>query len=426
MPVTTTELMRFILELLANPTKAEAFAENPNSAMAVAGLSGVTCADVDALTPIIANAAPGAVAIVGGGGGTAGEMIHHIIKNVAVSNFANSGVIQNIWAAGDVRQAFAGDGGFAVGGPLITNDPIIVGDGNLVATDEAQAAGRDIIQNNGDGNMALGGDLTVAQDDAVVAGGDALAQGDKVGGNNNEAPNTGNDNSVHVGGNQNNAENTGNDNSITVGDISVDLSDNSDNSIDNSVGGDYWAEGSNVGGIGNDNSDNRNQGNTSDSGNTVVLNDDDSINVGTVAVDLSNNSTNAILTDNSIGGNQNNAENTGNAVGGNQNNATDTGNFTDESVTVGDVTLDVDVALDNSTTTVSGDTTTVDATWTDNSVQVGDVASGNTYDAGDTASYNQQSWSDDNSTYNEQSWGDYQSGNTTTTDSHNITGADVL
>src|SRR5690606_6849208 len=197
MAVTSTELLRFILSLLGDSSKAEDFMADPSGVMASAGLGGVTCADVDAITPVIANAAHGAIAIAGGGS-TPAEMVQHIVKNVAVSNFDNSGVIQNIWSEGDVQQAFAGDGGLALGGNLITDDPIITGDGNIVATDTAQASGRDTIQNQGDGNLALGGDQTIAQDNGVMAGGDAIAQGDKVGGNNNEAENTGNDNSVHV------------------------------------------------------------------------------------------------------------------------------------------------------------------------------------------------------------------------------------
>lgn len=464
MSVASVELLRFILGLLGDPSKADEFTENPSGALASAGLSNVSCADVDAITPLIANSVPGAVAIAYSEAASPSEMIHHIVKNVAMNTFDNSGVIQNIWSTGDVRQAFASDGGLAFGGDLLTNDPVVVGDGNIIASDDAHAAGRDIIQNQGEGNLALGGDQTIAQDSGVIAGGDSLAGGDKVGGNNNEASNTGNDNSVSVGGNQNNAANTGNDNSVsvggnqnnaentgnstvhdesvTVGDISIDNSDHSDNSDrsdnsdhsdnsttigdvsldlssdttvggnqnnaentgnttnhdqstsvggsqnnaantgnvtnhdesttvgnvgidlsqDSSVGGDYWADGSNVGGIGN--TDSRNSNNTSDSGNTVVLteNNDNSISVGTVAVDLSQ----------------------------------------DNSVTVGDVTLTDDHSVtsgDTNTTvvddhsTTSGDTVTtvvddnsltVGDVTLDSSTTVGDVSLDNSYTGGDT------------------------------------------
>ena len=480
MPVTTSELLQFILDLLADPTKADAFSADPNGALAAAGLADVSCADVDAIAPLIANSAPGAVAIagVGGGGAEPTEMIHHLVKNVAVSSFDNSGVIQNIWGAGEVRQAFASDGGFALGGSLFTDDPVVVGDGNLIASDSAHAAGRDIIQNQADGNLALGGDQTIAQDAGVIAGGDAIAEGDKVGGNNNQAGNTGNDNSVTVGGNQNNAGNTGNDNSVsvggnqnnaqntgntqlndnsvtvggnqnnadntgnstihdesvtigdiavdlsqdhstTIGDIAVDLSDhsdhsttigdiavdlsndnsiggnqnnaentgnvvggnqnnaqntgndnsdNSDNSLNvgdvdvvlgDSVGGDNWESGSNAGGIGN--TDNRNSNNTNDSGNTVVMTEtnDDSINVGTVAVDLSNNSDNSDNTNNST------------VVGGNQNNAGNTGNDNSTNTEIGDI--EVDLSEDNSVGDITNVEVSADDNSVDNSLDVGGV-----------------------------------------------------
>ena len=505
MSVTTTELLRFILSLLGDQAKADEFMANPSEAMASAGLASVTCADVDAITPVIANASQGAVAIVSAG--TPGEMIQHIIKNVAVSNttYDNSGVIQNVWSSGELNQAFAGDGGLALSGDLTTDAPVITGDGNIVATDTAQASGRDTIQNQADGNLNLGGDQTIAQDEGVVAGGDAIAQGDKVGGNQYNAENTGNDNSVSiggnqnnaentgnttvhdqsttiggnqnnaentgnttlhdqsttigdisvdlsdrsdnsvsVGGNQNNAENTGNDNSVNVGDVSVDLSDRSDNSTtigdvdlsdrsdnsitvgdvtvdlseDNSVGGDYWAEGSNVGGIGN--TDSRNSGNVNDSGNTLAISEthDDSINVGTVAIDLSNTLNNTTNEDNSV--------NVG-AVDLSQDNSVNVGDVTttltdDNSVTVGDVDLsednsvtvgDVDLSTDNSLTVGDIDLST------DNSIGVGDVAvdaSTNAYvyedsssTAGDTYTYTDESTS----------YGDYYeqgSGNTASID----------
>src|SRR5699024_1891173 len=108
--VASVNLLSFILSLLGDSSKAEEFTENPTTALAVAGLSDISCADVDAIAPLIANSVPGAVAIasVGGGGAAAvapAEMIQHIVKNVAVSTFDNSGVIQNIWSAGEVRQA---------------------------------------------------------------------------------------------------------------------------------------------------------------------------------------------------------------------------------------------------------------------------------------------------------------------------------
>jgi len=437
MSVSSIELLRFILGLLGDPGKAKAFNDDPSGALSVAGLSDISCADVDAIAPLIANSVPGAVAIakVGGAGGAEPtSMIKEIVHNVAVSTFDNSGVIQNIWGANEVRQAFASDGGLAIGGDLFAKDPVIVGDGNVVATDRAQAAGRDVIQNNGDGNLALGSEQTIAQDSGVIAGGDSMAGGDKVGGNNNEAENTGNDNSVTigdisvdlsrdesttvggnqynaentgnttlhdqsvtVGGNQNNAENTGNatyhDESTTIGDIAVDLSDRSDNSTtvggnqnnaentgnatyhdesitvgdvdlsddnsttigdisvdlsdDHSIGGDNWEEGSNVGGIGN--TDSRNSNNTVDSGNTVVLTkvDDNSLNVGTIAVDLSE--------DNSV--------KTGDIIDDDSVTVGDVDLSQDHSTTVGDVA--VDLSDDNSVTT--GDI--VD----DDSISVGDV-----------------------------------------------------
>ncbi|MFD2775625.1 beta strand repeat-containing protein, partial [Leucobacter albus] len=392
----------------------------------------------------------------------------HLIQNVAVSNFDNSGIIQNVWSAGELRQAFASDGGLAFGGDFQTDAPIITGDGNIVATDTAQASGRDTIQNQGDGNLALGGDQTIAQDTGVIAGGDALAQGDKVGGNNNEAENTGNQSSISFGGNNNAAENTGNDNSVSiggnnnaaentgntlsVGDVAVDLSDRSDNSVsvggnqnnaentgntvgdvavdlsdrsDNSVtiggnnnaaentgntssiggnnnaaentgntlnigdiavdssetiGGDYWENGSNTGGIGN--IDNRNQGNTTDSGNTVAIteNHDMSTNFGSIALDLSDHSDNS--------DHSNSSDNSTNTVI-DDHSVTTGDTFTDSSTTSGDLAIDLSDHSDNSnssTNTViddhsvtSGDTVIDASTET-----TGYVYDDHTYNAGDT------------------------------------------
>ncbi|MGO1959245.1 MAG: IniB N-terminal domain-containing protein, partial [Canibacter sp.] len=99
MAVTTAELLRFILDLLGDPAKAEEFTEDPSGALSSAGLSGVSCADVDAIAPLIANSVPGAVAIAGIGGpsATPAQMIDHLVQNVAVSNFDNSGLMQTIW-----------------------------------------------------------------------------------------------------------------------------------------------------------------------------------------------------------------------------------------------------------------------------------------------------------------------------------------
>ena len=432
MPVAVTDLLRFILQLLGDPAKAEEFNSDPSGILASAGLGDLSCAEVDAITPLVANAAPGAVAISHAGGvgqPEPAEMIQNLVKSVAVSNYDNSGIIQNIWGADEVTQAFASEGGLAFGGDLLGEDPVVIGDGNVVATDTAQASGRDTIQNQADGNLALGGDQTIAQDDGVIAGNDNIAQGDKVGGNNNTAENTGNDNSVSVGGNQNNAENTGNDNSVSVGgnqhnaentgnttnhdqsfsvgDVSIDNSDNSDNSTtvggnqnnaentgnatyhdesftvgdvtvdasdDHSVGGDYWEGGSNVGGIGN--TDNRNSGNTSDSGNTVAYTEanDSSTNVGTVAIDMSTQEDNSSTT-------------------GDVDNST----HTDNSIAVGDVSLDTSDNSDNSVT--SGDVD--NSTQTDNSSTSGDVDNSvqddHSLTTGDTVDYDYNYTLDDHS-----------------------------
>src|SRR5690625_3618489 len=267
MSVAVSELLRFILQLLGDPAKAEEFSADPTGALAVAGLDGVTCAEVDAITPLVANAVPGVVSIAHHGptafnGGPSApepaEMIRQLVSNVEVNSFANSGVISNIWGADEVTQAFAADGGMVFGGDLGGEDPIVIGNGNIVASDTAQASGRDTIQNQADGNLALGGDQTIAQDDGAI-----------VGGNNNVAENTGNDNSVSVGGNQHNAENTGNDNSQSVGgnQYNAENSGNTQNQDDSvSVGG--------------------NQYNAENSGNTQ--NEDNSFNVGDI--DLSDNS----------------------------------------------------------------------------------------------------------------------------------------
>src|SRR5690625_2626241 len=127
MSVAVSELLRFILQLLGDPAKAEEFSADPTGALAVAGLDGVTCAEVDAITPLVANAVPGVVSIAHHGpiafnGGPSApepaEMIRQLVSNVEVNSFANSGVISNIWGADEVTQAFAADGGMVFGGDL--------------------------------------------------------------------------------------------------------------------------------------------------------------------------------------------------------------------------------------------------------------------------------------------------------------------
>src|SRR5690625_7647033 len=105
MSVAVSELLRFILQLLGDPAKAEEFSADPTGALAVAGLDGVTCAEVDAITPLVANAVPGAVSIAHhgpiafNGGPSAPEpagMIRPPRHNVERDGFANSGGSSNI------------------------------------------------------------------------------------------------------------------------------------------------------------------------------------------------------------------------------------------------------------------------------------------------------------------------------------------
>ena len=53
-----TTLLDFILDLLRDPAKAQAFNEDPHAALASAGLTGVTPHDVNAVLPMVADCSP--------------------------------------------------------------------------------------------------------------------------------------------------------------------------------------------------------------------------------------------------------------------------------------------------------------------------------------------------------------------------------
>ncbi|HQV91109.1 MAG TPA: IniB N-terminal domain-containing protein, partial [Phycicoccus sp.] len=64
-----SDLLDFILNLLRNPDAAAAFNADPEGSLAKAGLGGLTCADVDAVRPVVLDVA---MAAPSGGGGHGG------------------------------------------------------------------------------------------------------------------------------------------------------------------------------------------------------------------------------------------------------------------------------------------------------------------------------------------------------------------
>ncbi|MFT4125055.1 MAG: IniB N-terminal domain-containing protein [Gordonia sp. (in: high G+C Gram-positive bacteria)] len=87
--MSATSLLDFVLSLTGDPAAAAAYAEDPQAALAAAGLEGVAPADIDALLPLAAGPAAPA-------GGLFGAVDHGSGANAQTS----------VWAGSDVASAF--------------------------------------------------------------------------------------------------------------------------------------------------------------------------------------------------------------------------------------------------------------------------------------------------------------------------------
>ena len=168
-----TTLLNFILSLIGDEEAAAAFNDDPEGSLSAAGLSDVTAGDVQNLLPLVADYTPALGAHAASAGlGAAGLTVAVAAPNAVTPSFADDAegpvsILQtfiqnytadtinahNMWADGDVTQAFAyGEHAIAAGGDV-----------------------EEVVQANGEGSFAAGGDIeevVVAEDDAVVIGGD--------------------------------------------------------------------------------------------------------------------------------------------------------------------------------------------------------------------------------------------------------------
>jgi hypothetical protein len=194
----TAALLDFLMSLLRDPDAAAEFAADPEGALEKAGLSEITCDDVDTVMPVVLDYAPmvgereyntggntttGGDAggpVTGGSGGHGGhgghggnggngghghghghgvehahavQQIHHVVKNYSYTvtddrdTIVDQSVNQNIWADGDVLQVFDQDSVVASG-------------------DHAVAAGDDAwvdqsTDNSIDVDLEAGGDINI-------------------------------------------------------------------------------------------------------------------------------------------------------------------------------------------------------------------------------------------------------------------------
>ncbi|MGZ5421877.1 MAG: IniB N-terminal domain-containing protein, partial [Aeromicrobium sp.] len=216
---TSTTLLNFILGLLGNESKAAAFEANPDATLAGAGLSGVSVADVDAMLPLIADYVPvsagaasagavtagavtaGAVSSGAGdfarsasaagpassgpsghdgGGGDSTEIVTHLqflINHYSFNGDNMSVISQNIWADGDVEQAFAQSGGIALGedAELEAEGAVVTGAGAIGLGEDSEFEAEGAVV-TGAGAVGLGEDSEI--EGPVVTGAGAVALGE--------------------------------------------------------------------------------------------------------------------------------------------------------------------------------------------------------------------------------------------------------
>ncbi len=161
-----TTLLNFILQLLADPELAESYVANPEETLADNGLSGVTAAEVThtvgtVSTLVNAGAAPAAAFAIPVAAAAPADILNSFVTNY----YADS--INNVWADGDVTQAFAAPGGIAIAGGEEVEDVNIATDGGLVIGGDVEHSG---VANGG--GIAAHGDVEFENVGEVVVGDD--------------------------------------------------------------------------------------------------------------------------------------------------------------------------------------------------------------------------------------------------------------
>ena len=166
MPATTSSLFDFILQLLANPGLAQSFLSDPdgtfdgidlnqidvtvvateiNNAASLLNSSGVASITIPALLP----------------GVTGGQLLDSFVTGF----YADHPITSNVWADGDVSQAFANVGGVAVAAGEEIEDVIAAAGGSVAVGGDVEESG---IANGG--GIAAGGDIEFEEIDDITVG----------------------------------------------------------------------------------------------------------------------------------------------------------------------------------------------------------------------------------------------------------------
>ena len=191
MPATTSSLFDFILQLLANPALAQSFLSDPdgtfdgvdlnqtditivateiNNAASLLNSSGIASIAIPALVP----------------GLTGGQLLDSFVT----SFYADHPTTSNVWADGDVSQAFANVGGVAVAAGEEVEDVIAAAGGSVAVGGDVEESG---IANGG--GIASGGDIEFEENDDITVGdgnvqifgnGNDVVGGDQI--NNDDSP----------------------------------------------------------------------------------------------------------------------------------------------------------------------------------------------------------------------------------------------
>ena len=134
-----TTLLNFILQLLSDPELAQSYAANPEETLAENGLGGASAAEVSHAVSTVGSLAAASAPATAFAIPVAADASPASILNSFVNNFYAGS--NNVWADGDVTQAFAGPGGVAIASQDEVEDVTIATDGGLAIGGDVEHSG---------------------------------------------------------------------------------------------------------------------------------------------------------------------------------------------------------------------------------------------------------------------------------------------
>ena len=191
MPATTSSLFDFILQLLANPALAQSFLSDPDGTFDGVDLNQtditIVATEINNAASLLNSSGVASIAIpVIVPGLTGGQLLDSFVT----SFYADHPTTSNVWADGDVSQAFANVGGVAVAAGEEVEDVIAAAGGSVAVGGDVDESG---IANGG--GIAAGGDIEFEENDDITVGdgnvqifgnGNDVVGGDQI--NNDDSP----------------------------------------------------------------------------------------------------------------------------------------------------------------------------------------------------------------------------------------------